>query len=384
MAIGPDEHGDRPEGAAARALARAVSAPVRAVTRILNPGDEPAAAAGPPQGSGIVDCALYVDGERRPGPLDYRAALAAARAEPGAFVWLGLHEPGDAEMAGIATAYGLHELAVEDAVKAAQRPKLEQFGKVSFLVLRTARYVEHAELTDTSEVVETGQVMLFIGPQFVISVRHGDACRLAPVRADLETKRELLREGAWAVAYAVTDRVVDLYLDVAMRLEQDLDTIEEFVFSREPDSGEGAVQQIYQLKRELVEFRRAAAPLQRPLQTLIGDTGAGVPETVRRYFRDVQDHLTRTVEQVNAYDELLNSILQVRLAQVSVAQNNDMRKIAAWAAIAAVQTGIAGVYGMNFRVMPGTQWQFGYPAVLLLMFLLALVLYRLFRRSGWL
>lgn len=372
-------------GPGGRGITRAWAAPVRAVTRMWNsagdpPSDETPAAAG----SAIVDCALYADGVRTPGRPDYREALRRAREHAGAFVWLGLHEPGAAEMAGIAEAYGLHELAVEDAVKAAQRPKLEFFAdKVRFLVLRTARYVEHAELTESSEVVETGQVLMFVGPEFIITVRHGDACNLSPVRADLETKRDLLREGPWAVAYAVTDRVVDLYLDVADGVERDLDDVEESVFSSGQPSPV-SVQRMYQLKRELVEFRRAVAPLQRPLAALSADSSGEIPDGVRHYFRDVQDHLTRTVEQINADDDLLNSILQARLAQVSVDQNNDMRKIAAWAAIAAVQTTIAGIYGMNFTVMPELEWKYGYPAVLVFMLCSALVLYRFFRRAGWL
>jgi magnesium transporter len=368
-----------------RGLARAWKAPVLAVTRMWNSTEPPAQLDGVrPMRDSVVDCALYIDGVRQPGRPHYAEALRKARERDDAFVWVGLHEPDTEEMAGVAEAYDLHELAAEDAVKAAQRPKLEQFGdEVSFLVLRTARYVEHAKLTETSEVVETGQVMLFVGPQFVITVRHGDACRLAPVRADLETKRVLLRDGPWAVAYAVTDRVVDLYMEVADAIEEDLDDVEENVFSS-GKPGEGSIQQIYQLKRELVEFRRAVVPLTRPLAMLTAATNTEVPREVQRYFRDAQDHLTRTVEQINSDDDLLNSILQARLAQVTVDQNNDMRKIAAWAAIAAVQTAIAGIYGMNFRVMPELQWQYGYPAVLLLMLCSAAVLYRFFRRSGWL
>ncbi|MER5332740.1 magnesium/cobalt transporter CorA [Micromonospora sp. NPDC002717] len=358
------------------------AAPVRAMTRRLNPDglQAPSTPAGP-QRSAVVDCALYVDGRRQPGDWRYADALAAARREENGFVWLGLHEPELAEMTAIAATYGLHELAVEDAVKAQQRPKLEQFGEVSFLVLRTARYCEHAELTENSEVVETGQVMLFIGPNFLISVRHGDACRLAPVRADLETKQDLLLHGPWSVAYAVTDRVVDIYLEVADRLEDDLDTLEAEVFDRQSS---GRIQRIYQMKRELVEFKRAVAPLQRPLMTLTAQLNRDVPDEIRRYFRDVQDHLSRTVEQVNSYDDLLNSILQARLAQVTVDQNNDMRKIAAWAAIAAVWTAIAGIYGMNFDVMPELRMTYGYPVVLALMLAISLALYRWFRRNGWL
>jgi magnesium transporter len=352
------------------------------MTRRLN-SDSPQRIPAPagPRRSAVVDCALYVGGRRQPGDWRYAEALEAARREENGFVWLGLHEPELDEMTAIAATYGLHELAVEDAVKAQQRPKLEQFGEVSFLVLRTARYCEHDELTENSEVVETGQVMLFIGPNFLISVRHGDACRLAPVRADLETKQDLLLHGPWAVAYAVTDRVVDIYLEVADRLEDDLDALETEVFDRQSS---GRIQRIYQMKRELVEFKRAVAPLQRPLMTLTAQMNRDVPKEIRRYFRDVQDHLSRTVEQVNSYDDLLNSILQARLAQVTVDQNNDMRKIAAWAAIAAVWTAIAGIYGMNFDVMPELRMTYGYPVVLALMLAISLALYRWVRRNGWL
>jgi magnesium transporter len=365
-----------------RTRARAWSDPVRAVTRILTPV-APAPVADKPGGRDkIVDCALYVNGIRQPGTLTPSEALAAARGrDDGAFVWVGLHEPSHRTMADIADAYGLHELAVEDAVKAEQRPKLEQFGEIAFLVLRSARYVEHGELTETSDVVETGQVMLFIGPEFVISIRHGDACRLAPVRAGLESRHELMANGPWAVAYAITDHVVDLYLEVADEVETDLDELETSVFGRQMH---GPIQRIYQMKRELVEFKRAVVPLQRPLVALTSSTYRAVPKEIRRYFRDVQDHLQRVAEQTNGYDDLLNSILQARLAQVTVEQNNDMRKIAAWAAIAAVQTFIAGIYGMNFRVMPETQWEYGYPALLAVMFSLVFIMYRGFRRSGWL
>ncbi|WP_420812872.1 magnesium/cobalt transporter CorA [Micromonospora zingiberis] len=352
------------------------------MTRRLSPDGTPAVPApSGPQRSAVVDCALYLDGRRQPGDWDFAQALAAARSEETGFVWLGLHEPELAEMTEIAATYGLHELAVEDAVKAQQRPKLERFGEVSFLVLRTARYCEHTELTENSEVVETGQVMLFIGPHFLISVRHGDACRLAPVREELEARQELLLHGPWAVAYAITDRVVDLYLEVADQLEDDMDVLETEVFDRQTT---GRIQRIYQMKRELVEFKRAVMPLQRPLLALTTQMNRDVPKEVRRYFRDVQDHLSRTVEQVNSYDDLLNSILQARLAQVTVDQNNDMRKIAAWAAIAAVWTAIAGIYGMNFEFMPELKMTYGYPVVLALMLTISLALYRWFRRNDWL
>jgi magnesium transporter len=365
-----------------RSLSRAWTAPVRAMNRFLGTVDGQSADPGRPyHHTAVVDCGVYVDGKRQAGDFTPDEALQEACSQENAFVWLGLHEPTEAEMAAVARTYDLHELAVEDAVKAEQRPKLEQFGTVHFLVLRTARYVPHRELTENSQVVETGQMMIFVGERFVITVRHGDASRLAPVRADLETRQLLLEQGPWAVAYAVTDRVVDAYVEVADQVEADLDIIEEGAFSR--DSG-APVQQIYQMKREIVEFRRAVVPLQRPLATITAPQSRMVPKEIRRYFRDVQDHLTRTVEQVSSYDDLLNSILQARLAQVTVDQNNDMRKIAAWAGIATVWTAIAGVYGMNFEHMPELSWQYGYPAMISLMLGISVLLYRAFRRNGWL
>ena len=373
---------DRPSGAG---LGRAIAAPVRAVTRLLAvaPGAALRRAPAAPHrtGSAVVDCAVYVDGVRQPGEWTYAKALAAARKREDAFVWLGLHEPGPEDLEGIAGVFELDEFAVEDAIKGGQRPKLEQYGNMTFLVLRTTRYVEHQELTETSEIVETGDLMMFIGRDFVITVRHGELGALGPVRAELEGNPELLALGPWSVVYGILDRIVDTYLDVAGRVEDDIDAVEAHVFSRQ---AHGRIARIYQLKRELVEFKRAVVPLQRPLAAVVEGKLAGVPPEVIRYFRDVNDHLVRTVEQVISYDDLLNSILQARLAQVTVDQNHDMRKIASWAAIAAMQTAIAGIYGMNFQNMPETQWKYGYPVVLLFMFGSAIALYRLFRRSGWL
>ncbi|HEX6498562.1 MAG TPA: magnesium/cobalt transporter CorA [Micromonosporaceae bacterium] len=332
-------------------------------------------------GRSVVGCAVYVRGKRLPGQWNPAEALATARRTPQAFVWLGLHEPAADEFGAIAGTFDLHELPVEDAIKSFQRPKLERYGAMTFAALRTTRYVEHAELTESSEVVETGYVMLFVGKEYVITVRHGSAGELAPVREQLEAKPELLAEGPWAVVHGIYDRIVDSYVDCAAAIEQDIDLLEESVFSRQ---GTGSIQRIYQLKRELVEFKRAVVPLQRPLHTLVSGQLPDVPTEIRRYFRDVQDHLTRTVEQVTSFDDLLNSILQAGLAQVTVDQNNDMRKIAAWAAIAAVWTAIAGIYGMNFEYMPELHWKYAYPSVLAVSVLASIALYRVFRKSGWL
>jgi magnesium transporter len=374
----------------ARALSRRLAAPVRAMSRMLggpnNAAHAPSASLRD-GASAIVDCAVYVDGVRQPsewgepGQWDYREALAVAQRTRQAFVWLGLKEPGEAELADIAAAFELHELSAEDALSFGQRPKVERYGAMTFVSLRTARYVEHAELTETSEVVESGDVMMFIGDHFIITVRHGDACNLRPVRTELERKRDILARGPWSVAYAIYDMIVDVLVEVSTAIEEDISAVEESVFARQAS---GRIQRIYQLKRELMEFKRAVLPLQRPLAGLATGQLADVPGEIRRYFSDVNDHLTRTVEQVLYFDDVLNSILQARLAQVTVDQNNDMRKIAAWAGIAAVWTAIAGIYGMNFKFMPELGWKYGYPVVWLIAILISLGLYRAFRRSGWL
>ncbi|WBB68582.1 magnesium and cobalt transport protein CorA [Micromonospora sp. WMMD812] len=329
----------------------------------------------------VVDCAVYVNGRREPGRPHYADAYARGRRGRNAFVWLGLHEPGPAVMAAVGRVFGLDELTVEQALADGHRPAVQRHGEVTLLVLRTAGYVEHAELTESSEVIDTGDVMVFLGDRFVITVRHGASGALSMVRADIEQRPALLAEGPWAVAYAVCDRMVDLYLEVAGHVERDLERVEESVFARDRGAD---IQHIYQLKREVVEFKRAVLPLQAPLRTLVEGHPTDPPRGLHRWFVDVDARLARAVDRVAAYDDLLTSIVQSRLAQLAVEQNNDMRKIAAWAAIAAAQTGIAGIYGMNFATLPGLEWRYGYAFALGLMALAALTLYRLFRRSGWL
>jgi magnesium transporter len=331
-------------------------------------------------GACVVDCAVYIDGLRRGGRPSYREAYTVVRAAPDAFLWLGLHEPTPADMADIATVFELDELAVEDALTTDTRPTIQRHGDVTFFAMRTTRYVQHPELTETSEVVETGAVMMFIAPKFVITVRQGAPGALGAVRADLEARRDMLAQGPWAVAHAVCDRLVDNYLEVSAAVEADLDALEAQVFSTRSS---GRIAHIYQLKRELMEFKRAVAPLQRPMAAILEDRDL-VPNEIRRYFRDVNSHLIRVVERIISYDDLINSILQARLAQVTVDQNHDMRKIAAWAGIAAMQTAIAGVYGMNFDFMPELRMRYGYPVVLLVMLGSAVLLYRMFRRANWL
>jgi len=327
----------------------------------------------------VVDCAIYVDGKRQ-APIAYDEALPAAVAKDG-FVWLGLHEPTAAELEGVAAVYGLHPLAVEDAVEAHQRPKLDSYDDSLFMVLKTARYVEHAALTATSEVVNTGEVMVFLGSHYVITVRHGDHGGLKDLRNSLEGQTDLLQLGPAAVMYAVTDLVVDHFVEVAEAVEDDVEEVEASVFSPSRDDD---TPRIYQLKRELLQLRRAVQPLELPLSTLAERPNDLVPDAMRSYFRDVQDHALRVRDQVGGLDELLSNILQAALARISVAQNDDMRRISAYAGLIAAPTLIAGVYGMNFEDMPELDWSFGYPFALLLMATLCFLLYRGFKRSGWL
>ena len=327
----------------------------------------------------VVDCAVYAGGVRRSGPVHHADAARQARRGSGTFVWLGLHEPDRAVMREIADAYGLHDLTAEQALTGGHRPVAETIGGVTRIVLRTARYVEHEELTETSEVVDTGDVTVLLGERFVITVRHGAAGALWHVRENLEQRPSLLSAGPWAVAYAVCTAMVDQYLEVAGHVERDLERLEEVAFAADRSPG---IAQMYQLKREMVEFKRAVLPLQEPLHRVL-DAGE-FPEQMRPYMVEVRGRLARAVDRVAGFDDLLNSILQARLAQVSVDQNNDMRKIASWAAIAAVQTAIAGIYGMNFEHMPELHWTYGYAGALGLMAASALVLFRRLKKVGWL
>jgi magnesium transporter len=333
-----------------------------------------------PDGVGpVVDCAVYVGGHREP-PVEPQEALQAA-VDGGGFVWLGLYAPTEDELGAIAEHYRLHPLAVEDAVYAHQRPKLERYDDVLFMVLTTARYVEHDRLTATSEVVDTGEVMVFVGPHYVITVRHGEHGGLADLRRGLESQPDLLCLGPSSVLYAVADSVVDSFVDVATAVEEDVEELEASVFSPERTDDIG---RLYQLKRELLSLRRAVSPLEVPLEKLAEKQIDVVPAAMRSYFRDVEDHAIRVRDQVAALDELLTSILQASLARTSMADNEDMRKISAWAGIIAVPTAIAGIYGMNFEFMPELRWRYGYPLVLLVIVTACVLLYRGFKRNGWL
>lgn len=337
-----------------------------------------------PVDQAVVDCGVYCDGERLSGRFTHAAALDRAHDLTGegrsAFTWIGLHEPDDEQMQTVAEAYGLHELAVEDAVHAHQRPKVERYDDTLFLVLKTVKYIEHESMAKVREIVETGEIMVFVGADFVVTVRHGDHSGLTGVRKRLEATPALLALGPYAVMHAIADHVVDSYLEVTEMVETDIDAMEEDVFS--PTSRTN-IENIYLLKREVVELRRAVAPLTPALQ-LVTELEDLVSIEVRRYVSDVLDHNIRASDSISGYDELLNSLVQAALGKVAMQQNIDMRKISAWVAIAAVPTAMAGVYGMNFEHMPELHWTWGYPAILLVMVTVCALLYRTFRRNDWL
>ncbi|MGV9290290.1 magnesium and cobalt transport protein CorA [Streptomyces sp. NPDC003719] len=341
----------------------------------------------PGTASAVVDCAVYRDGTRvvTDAPLSPHQAMRQVRRD-GGFVWIGLHEPTEDEFAGIAREFGLHPLAVEDAVQAHQRPKLERYDDSLFTVFKTIHYVDHDELTANSEVVETGEVMCFTGRDFFITVRHGGQGSLRALRCRLQDEPELLLKGPSAVLHAIADHVVDGYIAVADAVQDDIDEVETEVFSpgRKGSPRGTDASRIYQLKREVLAFKRAVAPLLRPMQLLSERPMRLIDPEIQKYFRDVADHVARVQEQVIGFDELLNSILQANLAQASVAQNEDMRKITSWAAIIAVPTMVCGVYGMNFDYMPETHWKFGYPLVLSITVGICLGIHRTLKRNGWL
>jgi magnesium transporter len=325
----------------------------------------------------IVDRAVYRDGARVAEPDDFAELHAACQAAD-AVAWLGLYEPNKEEFAAVAREFDLHELAVEDAVKAHQRPKLERYGDSLFLVLRPARYV------DETETVLFGEVAIFVGPQFVITVRHGDAPELGAVRRRLEARPDLLRRGPMAIVYAIVDHVVDGYEPVVAGLENDIDEIEDEVFGGSPTVS----RRIYELAREVIEFQRATSPLDDILARLRDAPGIGEEEG--RYLRDVQDHAIRTEEHADAFRALLQNILSVNLTletkamtEASHAQNEQVKRISAWAAILFAPTLVGTNYGMNFEHMPELGWTFGYPFALALMVLVSVSLYVVFKRRHW-
>jgi magnesium transporter len=329
----------------------------------------------------IVDCAVYEGGHRRTGKLPLEQAGEAGRRE-GSFVWLGVYEPTEDEFDAVRREFDLHELAVEDAIRAHQRPKVEVYGETLFVVLKTVRYVEE------DEAIASGELLLFINPDFVVSVRHGEGSALADVRRRIEARPDLLCCGSGAVLYAIVDRVVDDYEPAAEGLEIDIQEVERQVFSPTPDN---PAERIYLLEREVLELHAAVGPLAPAVDRLARGQFDLIDPDLRTYFRDVHDHLLRVLDRVEGFRQLLSSALQANLTQVSVRQNEvavrqsqDMRRISAWVAILAVPTMVAGIYGMNFEHMPELKWTFGYPLVMGVIAVACIVLYWRFRKSGWL
>jgi magnesium transporter len=322
----------------------------------------------------IVDCAIYENGVRRDGKVELQHAYDE-RHEPGKFVWIGLYEPTEEEFDSLRREFALHPLAVEDAIHAHQRPKLEVYDEMVFLVLKTARYV------DPTEVIELGEVLVFLGDDFLITVRHGEASSLTAVRERLDAEPRRLKHGPSSALHAILDQIVDDYQPAIEGLETDIDEVEEQLFSGERVN---PAERIYRLQREVLGFRKATAPLVEPMDRLARGHYAQIHPEIRDYFRDVNDHLIRVREQLDAMRDLLAGSLQANLAQVAVRQNDDVRRISAWVAIIAVPTAIAGIYGMNFEHMPELKWEFGYPAAVLAMLIICAALYRYFKKVGWL
>jgi magnesium transporter len=342
-----------------------------------------------PAEESVVTSAIYRDGQRIGGPLNLAETCEQLGEQPGTMAWIGLYRPTEAQLLTVAEEFGLHELAVEDAIVAHQRPKLERYGDTLFVVLRAARYL------DESEEVDFGEVHVFVGANFVLTVRHGQAPDLTAVRGRMENDPELLRRGPEAVLYAILDSVVDGYAPVVGGLQNDIDEIETEVFGGDPRVS----RRIYELSREVIEFQRATRPL---LDILSGLTAGfekyDTDEELRRYLGDVADHATTVAERVNEFRQILADILTLNatlvsqsqneevknLTQASYTQNEEIKRISAWAAILFAPTVIGTVYGMNFDHIPELHWTLGYPFALFLMLVVCSTLFILFKRRDWL
>ena len=322
----------------------------------------------------IVDVALYVDGVRTEGPRDISDLVDVARERNG-FVWLGLASPTQAEFDLVVGELQFHPLAVEDAVTAKQRPKLEDYDGLTFFVIKTVFFDQAAQ------EITTGELMCFIDSHFIVTVRHGEGHPLSTIRADLEQKPELLRLGPYSVVHAVADRIIDGYTHIATQLEQEVVSIENKVFTGKRQTFS---EEIYFLKREVIEFKHAIDPLIIPISRLYSGSTSAVPSEIRPFFRDTSDHLIQACEQASGLDSLITSVLQADLAHIQVQQNIDVRRISAWVALASGPTMLAGIYGMNFHHMPELSTKYGYYVVLGVMISLTGFLYRKFKRSEWL
>ncbi|MFE5737108.1 magnesium and cobalt transport protein CorA [Streptomyces celluloflavus] len=361
----------------------AVPAPAESADR---PGtQEPAAVAA----NSVIHAALYRDGHRISTPETLTDTFQQLRAAPDTLAWIGLHRPSSAELVRLASEFDLHPLAVEDALEAHQRPKLERYGGTLFVVLRAARYL------DAAEEVDFGELHIFVGRDFVITVRHGGAPDLSAVRHRMEDTPELLKLGPEAILYAILDAVVDGYAPVVAGVQNDIDEIETEVFGGDPRVS----RRIYELSREVVEFQRATRPLNGMLEGLTaGFEKYAIDEELRRYLRDVADHALHTTDRVDGFRQALQDILTVNatlvnqqqnaemraLAEAGFEQNEEIKKISSWAAILFAPTLVGTIYGMNFEEMPELHWGFGYPFAIGLMAVVCVSLYLIFKRRDWL
>ncbi|MET9606624.1 magnesium and cobalt transport protein CorA [Streptomyces sp. NPDC006512] len=360
------------------------------------PAAAPPAAAGPspaatvpPDHRSLIDSAVYRDGLRVASPTTLADTFRRLREQPDGMAWIGLHRPTETELHSLASEFNLHELAVEDALEAHQRPKLERYGDTLFVVLRAARYL------DALEEVDFGELHVFVGPDFLITVRHGGAPDLSSVRRRMEENPELLSLGPEAALYAILDAVVDGYAPVVAGVQTDIDEIETEVFRGDPEVS----RRIYELSREMVEFQRATRPLVGMLHGLMaGFAKYGTDEELQRYLRDVADHVTHTSERVDGFRQALTEILTVNatlvsqqqnaemraLAEAGFEQNEEIKKISSWAAILFAPTLVGTIYGMNFQDMPELKWAGGYPFAILLMAVVCVSLYVIFKKRDWL
>ncbi|MFF1451446.1 CorA family divalent cation transporter [Streptomyces sp. NPDC058274] len=367
---------------------RALTPPSTPSAPSRTPQPEPPAS-DPAEVDSVVQAALYRDGVRVSTPASLAETFRELREQPDGMAWIGLARPTEAELLSLAAEFDLHPLAVEDAMEAHQRPKLERYGETLFVVLRAARYL------DASEEVDFGELHVFVGPDFVITVRHGAAPDLSAVRRRMEDSPELLKLGAEAVLYAILDSVVDGYLPVVTGVQNDIDEIETEVFRGDPEVS----RRIYELSREMVEFQRATRPLVGMLHGLMaGFAKYGTDEELQRYLRDVADHVTHTSERVDGFRQALADILTVNatlvtqqqnaemraLAEAGFEQNEEIKKISSWAAILFAPTLVGTIYGMNFDHMPELHWLLGYPFAIVLMAVVCTSLYVIFKRRDWL
>ncbi|MFJ6935116.1 magnesium and cobalt transport protein CorA [Streptomyces sp. NPDC101132] len=337
----------------------------------------------------VVEAALYRDGRRVASPATLAETFRQLREQCDGMAWIGLHRPTEAELHSLAAEFDLHPLAVEDALEAHQRPKLERYGDTLFVVLRAARYL------DAPEEVDFGELHVFVGPDFLITVRHAAAPDLSAVRRRMEETPDLLKLGPEAVLYAILDAVVDGYAPVVDGVQTDIDEIETEVFRGDPEVS----RRIYELSREMVEFQRATRPLVGMLHGLMaGFAKYGTDEELQRYLRDVADHVTHTSERVDGFRQALTEILTVNatlvtqqqnaemraLAEAGFEQNEEIKKISSWAAILFAPTLVGTIYGMNFETMPELHWAGGYPFAILLMAVVCTSLYVIFKKRDWL